>query len=108
MEFSRIHVFPYSPRSGTPAAQRAGQVPTAAKRDRTQQMLALADELESGAAERWVGRQVSVLFEERGQKGLTGHTEHYLRLHADGPDEWIGRILPVTPHRAEAAELYVT
>ena len=108
MAFSRVHVFPYSPRPGTPAAQLAGQVPTAAKRDRTQQMLALADELESRAAERWVGRQVSVLFEERGQKGLTGHTEHYLRLHADGPDEWIGRILPVTPHRAEAAELYVT
>jgi len=108
MAFSRVHVFPYSPRPGTPAAQLAGQVPTAAKRDRTQQMLALADELESRAAERWVGRQVSVLFEERGRKGLTGHTEHYLRLHADGPDEWIGRILPVTPHRAEAAELYVT
>jgi threonylcarbamoyladenosine tRNA methylthiotransferase MtaB len=108
MAFSRVHVFPYSPRPGTPAAQRADQIPTAAKRDRTQQMLALADELESRAAERWVGRQVSVLFEERGSKGLTGHTEHYLRLHADGPDDWVGRILPVTPHRAESAELYAT
>jgi threonylcarbamoyladenosine tRNA methylthiotransferase MtaB len=106
LAFSRVHVFPYSLRPGTPAAQYPDHVPAAAKRERAQQMLALAEELANAAAERWVGRQVAVLFEERGRKGLTGHTEHYLRLHADGPDEWVGRILAVTAHRAEAAELY--
>jgi threonylcarbamoyladenosine tRNA methylthiotransferase MtaB len=106
MAFSRVHVFPYSPRPGTPAARCPDRLPPAAKRERAQQMLALGEELASAAAERWLACQVSVLFEERGRKGLTGHTEHYLRVHADGPDEWIGRLLSVTAHRAEAGELY--
>jgi len=106
LAFSRVHVFPYSPRPGTPAAELAGQVPASVKRERVRQMLALAEDLESKAAERWLGRRVAVLFEEKGRHGLTGHTEHYLRLHADGPDDWIGRILPVTPCRAEGGDLY--
>jgi threonylcarbamoyladenosine tRNA methylthiotransferase MtaB len=97
--FSRVHVFPYSPRPGTPAAARRDRIsaPTATKR--TQQMLVVARDLARGAARSWVGKTVSVLFEEREKSGpLTGLTEHYVRLSCTAPEELIGRIAEVIPH----------
>src|SRR5208283_1856080 len=44
ISFARIHVFSYSPRSGTEAAIMPGQVPDKVKKERSQQMLALAEE----------------------------------------------------------------
>ena len=107
MAFSRLHVFPYSPRPDTPAADRADQVPSKTKRARTDAMLALADDLARAAAEQWIGRTVSVLIEER-EKGnlLAGHTPHYLKAHTPGPDDSIGRIIDLTPTRHENGELY--
>ncbi|MFB3879907.1 MAG: tRNA (N(6)-L-threonylcarbamoyladenosine(37)-C(2))-methylthiotransferase MtaB [Armatimonadota bacterium] len=107
MAFSRVHVFPYSRRPGTPAAARPDQVPGAVKRERTQKLLALADELAAAAAQAMVGRTVAVLFEQRGSDGvLVGHTPHYIALHAPGPPEWVNRIVELTPERAEAGGLY--
>ena len=47
-KFSKIHVFPYSRRAGTPAAARADQVPAAAKADRSRRLRALSEELRAG------------------------------------------------------------
>ena len=107
LAFTRLHVFPYSRRPDTPAADRPHQVSTHVKEDRTQQALSLAEELSQAAARQWMGRPVSVLFEERAQGGLlTGHSPHYVKVCAPGPDDWIGRILDVTPSREEKGELF--
>jgi threonylcarbamoyladenosine tRNA methylthiotransferase MtaB len=104
--FSRLHVFPFSPRPGTPAASRADQVPAREKRQRTEALLVVAAELAQKAAEGWVGKPVSVLFEERDAGGrLAGLTEYYVRLRCEGPDEWRGRIARATPKCAQAGEL---
>ncbi|MBN1461272.1 MAG: radical SAM protein, partial [Armatimonadetes bacterium] len=108
MHFTRVHVFPYSRRSGTPAADRQDQVPATVMKDRVRQTLELADQLASTAARQWVGKSVSVLFEERVSDGnLVGHTEHYLRVHAPGPEEWVGRLRDVIPTRIEQGSLIV-
>lgn len=108
MAFSRLHVFPYSRRPDTPAADRADQVPSKTKRARTDAMLALADDLARAAAEKWFGRTVSVLIEERESGNLlAGHTPHYLKAHTPGPDDWIGRIIDLTPTRQDRGELFV-
>lgn len=97
--FSRVHVFPYSPRPGTPAAARKDRVPSHTATERTQQMLAVAGDLARDAARSWVGKTVSVLFEEREKSGpLTGLTEHYVRVSCTAPADLIGRIAEVTPH----------
>jgi threonylcarbamoyladenosine tRNA methylthiotransferase MtaB len=104
--FSRVHVFPFSPRPGTPAAEMA-LLPAPVTRARTEEALLLAAALAQEAAAGWVGRPVRVLFEQRGRDGrLTGLTEHYVRVHAAGPSEWVGRIVEVTSRRAEGGELY--
>lgn len=98
MAFSRLHAFPYSPRPDTPAARRPDHIPAEIRRERTQHILALADELARAAARNWIGKEVSVLFEQQHRDGrLTGLTEHYIRVECAAPIELIGRIAEVLP-----------
>jgi threonylcarbamoyladenosine tRNA methylthiotransferase MtaB len=64
MAFSRIHVFPYSPRRGTPAAALPDQVPEAVRERRCAELRALGAELAAEYHRRWLGRTVAVLWEE--------------------------------------------
>jgi threonylcarbamoyladenosine tRNA methylthiotransferase MtaB len=106
MAFARVHVFPYSRRPNTPAAERVDRIAPEVTRRRAGELLAIALELSQRAAAAWVGREVMVLFEQRAADGrLTGLTEHYLRLRCGGPDDWIGRLVQLTPHAAERGEL---
>ena len=62
--FSRLHVFPYSRREGTPAAERVDQVPTEAKRDRAARLRALGRELASADRARRAGTRELALVED--------------------------------------------
>jgi len=69
--FAKIHVFQYSPRKGTPAADMV-QVPESVKKERADRMKALAADLRRRYLERQVGKTVPVLF-ERGEGEEYGH-----------------------------------
>ncbi|MDR2505661.1 MAG: tRNA (N(6)-L-threonylcarbamoyladenosine(37)-C(2))-methylthiotransferase MtaB [Oscillospiraceae bacterium] len=81
--FSRLHVFPYSVREGTPAAAMTGQIPTEAKKERAARLIALGRELEQAYVLRKIGGVSSVLFEReiisQGEAFAEGYTEDYLR-----------------------------
>ncbi len=62
--FSRIHVFPYSPRSGTKAAEMPDQINGSIKNERAARMTELGRELEKEFLEAQVGKTVPVLFEK--------------------------------------------
>ena len=79
--FSRVHVFPYSPREGTVAYKR-GDTPAEIKKRRTAELLAAADRAEKIFLEKQLGKEAEVLFEEDG-----GFTENYVRVHAEGARE---------------------
>lgn len=105
MQFSRLHVFPFSPRPGTPAAALK-DTPAAVKTARREEMLRVAQELAQGYAERWVGSGVEVLCEGRDREArLTGLTEHYVRVRWEGPREQVGEIVRVTAREAKGGEL---
>jgi threonylcarbamoyladenosine tRNA methylthiotransferase MtaB len=78
-----LHVFPFSPRPGTPAS-RMPQVPKLVIRERAARLRAAGDAARRRAFERMVGQTVSALVE---QPGL-GRSEHYLpvRLPAAAVD----------------------
>jgi threonylcarbamoyladenosine tRNA methylthiotransferase MtaB len=86
MAFSRLHVFRYSRREGTPAASMSGQVrgPVAAQRSR--RMHALGEKLERAFNQRLVGRELDVLWEASDSSGnglrWTGLTPNYVRVTA--------------------------
>ena len=82
--FSAMHIFPYSRRSGTPAASMPGQCPTAVKQARARQAAQLAGEMRRAWLERWVGRTLSVLFEEEKDGLWRGHAPNYTEVLAPG------------------------
>ncbi|MDW7650111.1 MAG: tRNA (N(6)-L-threonylcarbamoyladenosine(37)-C(2))-methylthiotransferase MtaB [Bacillota bacterium] len=92
--FSRLHVFKYSPRSGTPAAKFPGQVPYRIKDERSKRLTELGEELAANFRRQFIGQTVPVLFEEKtGDNELTGLTEHYVRVTAQAPETLLGQIV---------------
>lgn len=77
--FSRIHVFRFSPRKGTPAASFPGRVPGRIQEERSREIQAIALQSASDYAQKFVGNQVEVLFEEKTASGWTGLSGEYLR-----------------------------
>ena len=73
--FSKIHVFPYSPREGTPAAKRMDQVPAQVKAQRAARLRALSDELRQLDLQRRIGTRELVVVESD-----TALTESYHEL----------------------------
>lgn len=87
--FSRIHIFQFSRRKGTPAADYPNQVPTRVKEDRAHRMSELASDLSLAFHRRFLGRQVEVLVEEEGNPEgvLEGLTDNYIRVRFPGPGD---------------------
>ncbi|WP_119072624.1 tRNA (N(6)-L-threonylcarbamoyladenosine(37)-C(2))-methylthiotransferase MtaB [Aggregatilinea lenta] len=105
LAFTKLHVFRYSRRPGTAAARMPGHVDADAKKTRSTQMLAASEEGARQFARRFVGREVSVLWEhvagasEAGFRN-TGLTDHYVRVDLDAPE-----VLTNTISRVCATEL---
>jgi threonylcarbamoyladenosine tRNA methylthiotransferase MtaB len=87
--FAKIHVFPYSPRPGTEAERMPGQVPPDVKKERMEEMLALATRAERDFQTAHLGTRQTVLW-ERPRDGMgQGLTDNYLRvLSRDGASLW--------------------
>ena len=86
--FSRMHVFPYSEREGTKAAQMPGSVPRHVREERARELIALGRELEQAALAARVGKTEDVLIEEPdGQGAGAGYTGGYMRVHVPGAKE---------------------
>ena len=62
--FAGLHVFKYSPRSGTPAAKMDGQVSPGVKQERSDRLIALAGEMSEEYRRRFLGTTLEVLWEE--------------------------------------------
>lgn len=77
--FSKIHVFPYSKRKGTPAAKRTDQIDADTKRRRAEALRALSDELRHQDANRRIGAEELVVVERKGR----GLTESYHEVRVD-------------------------
>ena len=76
-----IHVFPYSRRPGTPAAEMPGQVSEAHKHERVKALEELCSGLHAQFTEANRGLRARVLFESREKDGtMSGYTENYIRI----------------------------
>ena len=85
--YARIHVFPFSPREGTPAATMPGQLPNAEKERRARALIALGRETADAYHQSWLGRTADVLLEEQAEDGRwLGYTPEYIQVTVpDGP-----------------------
>lgn len=80
---SYLHVFPFSPRQGTPAATMDGVVPEAVKKERVRLLKGLDERLRTEFARSFVGSEVAVLPEGRvyGGSFLRGYSANYIPVY---------------------------
>ena len=78
IKFYKMHVFKYSPRSGTVAAKMPNQIDENIKEERSNKLIELSDENEKEYNQKYIGKEVEVLLEEREGEYLKGHTTNYM------------------------------
>lgn len=81
--FSEIHVFKYSPRKGTPAAEYSNQLDGVTKHVRSEKLIALGEELRRKYQGQFIGRAMAVLYENTAsdlKNHIEGLTENYLKV----------------------------
>lgn len=83
--FSHLHVFPYSPREGTPAAVMEGQLSTQKKQARAAQLIAVGEELKKAYIEQFDGTVQDVLFERERDGIYIGRTGEDIEVVCDTP-----------------------
>ena len=79
---SDMHIFPFSPRPGTLAADMPGQVEKGVKRERARAAAAAAEEMAHSFRLALVGKTVEVLFERKCGGYWTGHSANYVEVSA--------------------------
>ena len=86
--FGHVHIFPYSPRSGTKAAQMSGPIDRPTKRRRAAELHALAQRMKQETLERFKGRIWPVLWESKdAEQRYWGYTPNYLRVALETAEE---------------------
>jgi len=91
---SFLHVFPYSRRPNTPAAELPNQVSAAEKKERVKRLLQLSDLLSDRFYRSNIGRMEEVLFEASEKGGLmSGFTRNYIKVKRPFQRELVGEIV---------------
>jgi threonylcarbamoyladenosine tRNA methylthiotransferase MtaB len=97
--FSHIHVFKYSKREGTKAAVMPDQIPEVTKNHRSNELIALSEEMSEEYISHFMGRIEKILFEEEitvdGKTYQIGHNERYLKLAIQSEADLTNQIIPV-------------
>ena len=78
IEFTKLHVFPFSERKGTKAVELDNKVSPEDKKNRTKRLLEVSRELENKYMKKHLGKEVEVLIEEYKDGYSYGHTDNYL------------------------------
>lgn len=98
--FAEMHVFPYSKRTGTPAARMDDQVDEEVKNERVHRLIDLSEEMQLAYAKRFVGSELEIIPEgeakgKEGQGIISGYTDNYLLVHLAGDESMYGRLVKV-------------
>jgi len=80
INFSKIHAFPYSKRTGTPAANMPNQVNEIEKKQRNQLLTELSNQLEIEYVKKHLDQELEVLIEEVNNEYSIGHTDNFIKI----------------------------
>lgn len=97
--FSELHVFPYSKRTGTPAATMENQVSEITKTMRVSSLLTLSEKLALCYAKQFEHQKLDVLvemaYEKDGKKYVSGHAGNYLNVEFEGDESLLKQVVTV-------------
>ncbi len=99
-KFSELHVFPYSMRTGTPAARMTDQIDEDVKNDRVHRLISLSDQLAKEYASRFENGVLEIIPEEAYKEDpesglLEGYTDNYMKVVFPGTKDMIGKLIRV-------------
>lgn len=95
VDFSKLHVFPYSKREGTKAAAMEGQIKEEVKKQRVMELLKLSKELENKYMNKFIGKTLTFIPEVYKDGYLIGHTGNYLLIKLKGCEELLHKEVSV-------------
>lgn len=99
--FSKVHIFPFSARKGTPAAELEGQLPKSVKKDRSAQLQQLAEGLRETYFDSLRGEKLELLVEAQEGKHCIGTTCRYAPFLLEDGNAQAGDLVPVTAQRRD-------
>ncbi len=82
--FADMHIFPYSRRPGTPAAEMPGQLPNAVKEERSHRAIVVAQEMSQSYHRALLGSTQAVLVEGMEGEHSVGHAMNYVKIYIPG------------------------
>ena len=82
--FADMHIFPYSRRPGTPAAEMPGQLPNAVKEERSRRAIAVAQDMSRCYHQELLGSTQAVLVEGMEGEHSVGHAMNYVKIYIPG------------------------
>lgn len=86
IKFYKMHVFKYSQRKGTRAAVMPNQIDGNIKEERSHKLIEVSNRNEKEFLDRYIGKEVYVLFEQEEGEYIKGHTSNYLVVKAKGKE----------------------
>ena len=101
INFSKIHVFPYSKREGTKASLMDNQIDEAIKKQRVKTLTELSKKLELDYFNKFVGKEIEFIPETYKDGYLIGHTGNYLLIKTLGCKELLNEIVKIKIDKVE-------
>ena len=83
IKFYKMHIFKYSQRKGTKAAEMPEQISPEEKEKRSKKLIELSDKNEEEYNKKYIGKTVEVLWEEEKQGTYKGHTKNYVLVESN-------------------------
>lgn len=104
--FSKIHIFPFSPRRGTPAAEMPDQIPKSLKSERGKILADLESELHLSYYQSLIGEQLQLLVESVDDAGIASGTScRYAQVRCAAPAATENQLIDVTVQTAKGDHL---
>lgn len=97
IKFYKMHIFKYSPREGTLAAKMTNQIDGNIKEERSQKLIELSNKNEKKYNEKYIGKEVEVLFEEEKDGLWSGYTKNYIRVFCESDENLENNVKKVIP-----------
>lgn len=106
IKFYKMHVFKYSPRKGTKAAEMKEQIDGKVKEKRSEILIELSNQNQAQINQQYLGKKVKVLWEEIGKDQIKGHTSNYMMVRTNRTEKQVeNQIQTVMIGRVEQGEL---
>ena len=101
ISFYKMHVFKYSPRKGTLAEKMPNQVDNKIKDERSHKLIELSNQNQTKYNEKYIGKEIDVLFEEEENGIWSGLTKNYIKVNVKSDKNLENKIVEVIPEKVD-------